>query len=553
MAPWTTLGIEPTNDIRAIKKAYSIKLKTTRPDDDAAAYQQLREAYEAAQQLAQFMLSEELEEAGEESASPVQDSPPAAPLPVADEEEAFQEVAQGPTVERLLQTCVAILEQGGAAHLVRMWPSLQQQLDDLPIAAQLQANRGFAEFVVQHDVPIEVLIALTRHFLWGLDYRADHQLGLGLSAPLQEKLHQAHVYAAIHGSIAPADFWPLALAKLWTEKRGLWVRFLAICLDPLVRKEALTVPVARLQALGAPLASAKAAVGMASFGGMVQFVMVAMLMLACVVVVSMLGTSYRSWTEITMPAYSMLFFVGIYIYLYRAVEHIDSWGGSLRRWLSTRAWLMDGLVVIPLVVTLVCYLDRSFQWLSGHMADEEVLLSLLIIYSMIWVIVPTEARAWRKLFLPVCLMLGYGLQGFHSTLTDAMVISLAFGWTLVAHVVLSRFGVVFDAVYDSLGELSFLHKMIFLYFGIKLISVLWAILVLLFLPFFLFRMVAQRGLIYAYLAILAGISLDAAVTTSGVQQHVWLPAWVLGGVFAIQFSQAGCQRLANFCLRKLQA
>ena len=45
---WQILGIEPTNDERAIKRAYAKQLKTTRPDDDAAAYQQLREAFDYA-------------------------------------------------------------------------------------------------------------------------------------------------------------------------------------------------------------------------------------------------------------------------------------------------------------------------------------------------------------------------------------------------------------------------------------------------------------------------------------------------------------------------
>ncbi len=45
---WQILGIEPTNDERAIKRAYAKQLKTTRPDDDAAAYQRLREAFDYA-------------------------------------------------------------------------------------------------------------------------------------------------------------------------------------------------------------------------------------------------------------------------------------------------------------------------------------------------------------------------------------------------------------------------------------------------------------------------------------------------------------------------
>jgi hypothetical protein len=48
MYPWDVLGLEPTDDRKAIKKAYARLLKKNRPLDDPAAFQELHQAYQVA-------------------------------------------------------------------------------------------------------------------------------------------------------------------------------------------------------------------------------------------------------------------------------------------------------------------------------------------------------------------------------------------------------------------------------------------------------------------------------------------------------------------------
>lgn len=52
MQIWEILEIEPTKDIREIKKAYSLLIKKYHPEDDVDAYERVRHAYEVAREYA---------------------------------------------------------------------------------------------------------------------------------------------------------------------------------------------------------------------------------------------------------------------------------------------------------------------------------------------------------------------------------------------------------------------------------------------------------------------------------------------------------------------
>ncbi|HSD18178.1 MAG TPA: DnaJ domain-containing protein [Thermomonas sp.] len=54
MSPFEILGLDATADVATIKRAYARLLRTHRPDDDAAAFQRLHEAYEACMEQARW-------------------------------------------------------------------------------------------------------------------------------------------------------------------------------------------------------------------------------------------------------------------------------------------------------------------------------------------------------------------------------------------------------------------------------------------------------------------------------------------------------------------
>lgn len=84
MDPWVLLGIEPSDDTRAIKRAYAKKLKQTRPDEKPQEFQQLHSAYKRALTIA-------------ESPQPVIESPQpvvASPQPVVENSQPLIETAQ---------------------------------------------------------------------------------------------------------------------------------------------------------------------------------------------------------------------------------------------------------------------------------------------------------------------------------------------------------------------------------------------------------------------------------------------------------------------------
>ncbi|MES2951423.1 MAG: J domain-containing protein [Pseudomonadota bacterium] len=570
MRSWDLLGIEPTQDLRAIKRAYSVKLKTTRPDDDAEAYQQLREAYDWAQQYAKFSaaygVEEELADEGEHKVEPLvvphikpeeqeaQEAPealevqqaaalePTVALPETTLAVTMQEdMEQTLCVESLVKNCVDVWAEQGSAGLVQAWPGLQALLEDLPIAEHSRASRAFAQFVVeQPQLPIEVLTALTRYFQWGQDFRVDQMLGPTLAHAVAGQLNAADVFVVLRPEKYAQHAWALALVKLWDQKRGLWLRLLAAGLDCPTRARILQAKPSTLQALGASPAAITATQKFAALGGKLQGIFFALLVLGAVAFLYEPGSSNPSLAEF---AGFGLVGVLVYFFLYDILRYYQGTQRNARPSLDLRI-----VALVPVLASVLLYLVQRFGWLAGYLSDFHISVCLGAVYFSIWMAVLAGDDPWSELLLPTFALLVFGVKEYFPTPSFSLLMSLAFSWTMGAHVVLRLFPERFDWVYDQLLKLGLLRTYPLFVLGAKFLAIGWALMAVVMLPALLFRMAANYRVLYAGAAIYAGVLLCNVRSTEG-QTHDLL-AWVLGVVLCMQLLQALVHRLAEYGLKK---
>jgi hypothetical protein len=296
--PWSVLQLRETSDLRAIKSAYARKLKSTRPDDDPEAYQELRSAYEYAQYLARVGLSEAEEAApaiaftaAEATATETEamDTAPRAPdePSLTNQERGRLRVSDVPPMassnddlfaartstaeaepdhrasdttqseERILTPESVLCDFGILRAEIEKLPvaaahaRLTQFLDGFPVGARPWLSRIFAEWIVSQEVASPVIVdALSEFFEWRTDYRTEHILGADLAYKVRNRVAWVLDHVPAPGEVdAQRDAWnevrmiTLAIANGKTFLASLlafWASFAATDLLRLFQKSKLS-------------------------------------------------------------------------------------------------------------------------------------------------------------------------------------------------------------------------------------------------------------------------------------------------------------------------
>lgn len=291
---WARLGIEPTTELAAIKKAYAARLKHTRPDDDAEAYQALRGAYERAQQWARWE-AQEAREAPAAQPPPVPDKaqpPDEAPVeastrpadtaaPAGSPADAGAEPA-GPLPDvdpqALIDELMTAWRNGGEAALLAHWPAVQAQLQAQSLPRLPWFSVSFARWVVHTpELPVSLLSSLDAHFGWLNDFRTERLLGAELALALREAL-DARLQRPLRDPGLQALAEPLLrLHAALAQGRRLWALLMALLLHPLLASARRELGPQLMGRVGLDEAAQTALRGLSTAGAWLRFGLAALL------------------------------------------------------------------------------------------------------------------------------------------------------------------------------------------------------------------------------------------------------------------------------------
>lgn len=147
---WNVLGIDATNNIGAIKKAYATKLKIYHPEENPQGFQELREAYEQALQQA---------------ATRKQQSITAVPSTQLDDNDS--QAISHQHIELFMSRLEKLYHEPALRTNIEQWKELLEDEILWNLAAKQQLNYSVLAFLMQHDeLPRDAWILLNKVFFW---------------------------------------------------------------------------------------------------------------------------------------------------------------------------------------------------------------------------------------------------------------------------------------------------------------------------------------------------------------------------------------------------
>lgn len=206
---WEILGLDAEADERTIKRHYARLLKTTRPDEDPAAFQALREAYEQALRLAQWRA-----EAGAEAVETL----------VA----VVETAVLTPAVRPLTESAVPVVEVDQRPHqlaelLTELRPSLltERRLQAEAVGMAVEFERGVLRLCLKEEWESILRDAACAEYGW-LEVREARGLTAAELLPLYERILQSHLLQlrALHNRSDPlelVDGLKLLLNQSWLQ------------------------------------------------------------------------------------------------------------------------------------------------------------------------------------------------------------------------------------------------------------------------------------------------------------------------------------------------
>lgn len=331
---WALLGIEPTPELAAIKKAYALKLKATRPDDDAEAYQALRAAYERAQQWAKWQTQPVADEPAAATGSPAVQPPQAPAAPAQQDAEIHPTAADISTPQALIDSLELAWRRHGPPGLEATWGRVQKELLTQPLETRGLHSSAFAQWVVKlPQLPDDFVARLDAEFRWRDDYRTRHMLGNALAEDLEEAMN-ARWPRALNDAGLLARARPLL--KLYDRLRAgrhASALLMMVLLHPGMLRELAQIGPATLRRLGLELGDQSRLNTLVGQAGLLRVAMAVAVFIGCGLAMGVAGvpllTRALTWTVCGGMALGAA---------YTAGALLANPPGRAGRWL--RAWAM---------------------------------------------------------------------------------------------------------------------------------------------------------------------------------------------------------------------